>query len=81
MASLPITTVVKMMEGLPEKTQAQVVDHLRQYIAELQDESEWDALFEQTQPQLIAAARRAKLEIAEGHSADHSMRAIVLTAS
>jgi predicted ATPase len=66
MASLPITTIVKMMEELPEPAQRQVVDHLREYIAELQDESEWDMLFARTQSQLAAAAQRAKKEIAKG---------------
>jgi len=33
---------------------------------DLQDELEWDALFERTREQLVAAARRAKEEIAPG---------------
>jgi len=33
---------------------------------DLQDELQWEALYEKTQPQLVAAARRAKQEIAEG---------------
>ena len=34
----------------------------------LQDELRWDIAFNNTQDQLIAAARRAKQEIAEGKS-------------
>jgi hypothetical protein len=58
-----IATVVKMMEALPEPAQHQVLDHLQQYIAELQDEMEWDIAFRKTQSQLVAAARRARKEI------------------
>ncbi|WP_374689414.1 hypothetical protein [Promineifilum sp.] len=61
-----IHTVVKMMEMLSEATQNRVVEHLRDYLAELDDEAEWDAEFEQTQEQLIAAASRARQEIHEG---------------
>jgi len=66
MASMAIATVTKMMETLPEPTQDQVVEHLREYLADLQDEVRWDTLFKKTQPQLIAAARRARQEIAQG---------------
>jgi hypothetical protein len=55
-----------MMESLPETAQDQVVEHLREYLEDLQDELQWDTLFKKTQPQLVAAARRAKKEIAEG---------------
>lgn len=68
MASAPIATVVKMLESLPETVQDQVVEHLREYLADLQDELEWDHLFRQTQPQLAAAARRARQQIAEGRA-------------
>ena len=66
MASNAITTITQMMETLSEPQQSQVVEHLREYIAELQDELRWEASFNRTQDQLIAAARRAKQEIAEG---------------
>ena len=66
MSSTAIATVTKMMESLPEPVQDQVVDHLREYLEDLRDELQWDSLFEKTQPQLVAAARRAKQEIAEG---------------
>ena len=64
MVSTAIITVVKMLETLPETTQAQVVEHLREYIAEMQDDAEWDIQFQETQEQLVAAARQAKQEIA-----------------
>ncbi len=66
MSSTSIVTAIKMLEALPESLQRQVVEHLREYIADLEDELRWDMLFEKTQPQLIAAARRAKEKIAEG---------------
>ncbi|MCO6450483.1 MAG: hypothetical protein J5I90_06800 [Caldilineales bacterium] len=69
MASTAIATVVKMMETLPESTQDQVVEHLRDYIAEIQEERRWDKAFQNTQSSLIEAARRAKEEIAEGLAA------------
>jgi hypothetical protein len=69
MASTAIATIVKMLEALPETTQNQVVEHLREYIAEMQDEIQWDISFKKTQQQLIAAAQRAKQEIAAGHAA------------
>lgn len=66
MSSTAIATVIKMMETLPEAVQNRVVEHLQEYIADLQDEIEWDIAFRKTQPQLVAAARRARQEIAEG---------------
>ena len=60
-----VATVVKMIESLPETAQERVVEHLREYIEELRDELEWDSLFKKTQPQLIAAAKRARQEIAK----------------
>jgi hypothetical protein len=68
MSSESIVTVTKMMESLPEPQQEQVVEHLRDYIADVWDEVQWDAQFERTQDQLIEAARRAKKAIAAGHA-------------
>ena len=68
MSSTAVATVTKMLESLPESAQAQVVEHLREYIEDLRDELEWDALFAKTQPQLVTAAKRAKQEIAEGRA-------------
>ncbi|QLQ08850.1 MAG: hypothetical protein HZY76_10570 [Anaerolineae bacterium] len=66
MSSPAITTVIKMMDSLPEQAQEQVAEHLREYLEELQDDIRWDRLFQKTQPQLAAAARRARQEIAAG---------------
>ena len=66
MASNAIATITRMMETLPEALQNQIVEHMREYIAELEDELRWEASFNRTQEQLIAAARQAKQEIDEG---------------
>lgn len=55
-----------MMESLPEEVQEQIADHLRNYIQNIQDEELWDKTFKRTQNRLVAAAQRARQEIAEG---------------
>jgi len=66
MSSTSIATVVTMLESLPEPVQDQVIEHLREYLADMQDEMIWDTQFERTQPQLAAAARLARQQIADG---------------
>ena len=66
MSSENIATVIKMMESLPETAQEQLIDHLREYIENLRNELEWDALVQKTQSQLINAAKQARKEIAAG---------------
>ena len=66
MSSEAIATVIKMMESLPEPAQNQVAEHLRDYLTEVQDELRWDDLFNKTQSKLVAMARLAKEQIAEG---------------
>lgn len=61
-----IVTVVKMMESLPAATQKRVVEHLRDYLAEMDDEAEWDTLFADTQAQLATEGQRARAEIEQG---------------
>lgn len=68
MASGAIATIVKMLESLPEPAQDQVVDHLREYLEDLEDEVRWSELLKKTESQLVAAARKAKSEIAEGRA-------------
>jgi hypothetical protein len=68
MSSAAITTIVKMMESLPVDVQDRVAEYLREYIDELQDEIRWNKSFQSTQQNLIAAAKRAKQEIAEGQA-------------
>ena len=68
MTSTAIATVIKMIESLPEDARDQVVEHLRDYLEGMRDEKEWDKDFKKTQTQLVAAARQARKEIAEGLS-------------
>ena len=69
MASAAIATLVKMIESLPETTQNQVVEHLRDYVAEMRDERRWDASFKRTEKPLAALAQSARREIAQGQAA------------
>lgn len=68
MSSTAVTTIVKMLESLPIEVQDRVAEHLREYIDDLQDEMRWNKSFQRTQSKLIAAAQRAKQEIAEGRA-------------
>ena len=55
-----------MMESLPEDKQDKIVEHLREYIQDLQDEQKWHESFNKSQDKLIADAKLAKKQIAEG---------------
>jgi hypothetical protein len=66
MSSTAIITVVKMMENLPDSAQSQIVEHLREYLADLEDEGLWDEQFARSQSQLSAAAQKARQEIQAG---------------
>lgn len=68
MPSTAVITVIKMLDSLPEAAQNRVLEHLSEYLADLQDELKWDKQFKKTQKQLVAAARRAKKEIAKGQA-------------
>jgi glycerate-2-kinase len=68
MSSPAITTIVKMVESLPDELQEQVVQHVRAYLVEIEEEKRWDESFKRTQNNLVAAARKAKEEIAAGLS-------------
>ena len=59
-------TITKMLETLPEHAQNQVMEHLREYIEDLRDDTLWDETFSKTQANLVLKARQARKEIAEG---------------
>ncbi|MGK7931970.1 MAG: hypothetical protein AB4041_11130 [Microcystaceae cyanobacterium] len=61
-----IATVVKILESLSDSQQERVIEHLKEYMTNLEDEWQWNKSFEKSQSQLIAAARLAKQQIAEG---------------
>jgi hypothetical protein len=67
-SSATIATLVKMIESLPDPAQEQVVEHLRAYLPELQDEVRWDELIQRTQPSLAAEARKARHDKAAGRA-------------
>lgn len=66
MSSATTETVVKMLESLPEALQERTMEHLREYVEEMREEERWEQSFSATQDRLVAAARRARGEIAEG---------------
>jgi hypothetical protein len=68
MSSATIATIVKMVESLPDDLQERVSDHIREYIADLEDEAKWYSSFQKSHTNLVAAARKAKQEIAAGKS-------------
>ncbi len=57
-----------MIESLPENAQNRVLEHLREYIQDLEEELKWEKSFKKTESNLIAAAKRAKQQIAQGLS-------------
>ena len=68
MSSSAIQDLVNWVESLPEAVQIQVIEHLRDYIADLQDEQQWDRAFNRTQSALVAAASHAKQQCANGQA-------------
>ena len=66
MTSAASATVVKMIDSLPEAVQERVVEHLQDYIADVHDEMEWNESFAKSQDKLIAAAKKAREDIAQG---------------
>jgi hypothetical protein len=68
MGSTTLQTVIKMLESLPEPAQELAVERLRDYIQDLLDESQWDAVIMKTQNGLVTAAQKAKRQIVEGQA-------------
>lgn len=66
MSTAIVTTVTRMVEALPDGLQERVAEHMRDYIEDLRDELHWDEQFSKSKPQLMAAARQARRQIAEG---------------
>ena len=60
-----LLTIEKMLEPLPEYVQQQVIEHLREYLAEMQDERRWEQLYQSQRPKLEEMARSAKQQIAQ----------------
>ena len=68
MVTPAVNTIIKMIEQLPESDQERVAEHLREYLAELEDEQKWDEAFAKSQDKLAHAAREARKQITEGKS-------------
>ncbi len=60
------TTVIQMVDSLPEALQERVVEHMQEFIADLRDELQWNESFAKSQDKLVAAAQKARAEIARG---------------
>lgn len=68
MATPALTTILKMIENLPEPLQNRIADHLREYLADIEDEEKWDEAFVRTQDKLVYVAKQVTKQIAEGKS-------------
>jgi len=68
MVTPAVNTIIKMIEQLPESDQERVAEHLREYLAELDDDEKWDEAFAKSQDKIIYAAREARKQIVEGKS-------------
>ena len=66
MPSSTMATIIKMIELLPENQQENIAEHLREYIADLEDEIRWDNKFRNTQSELSKIAKGVRKEISEG---------------
>jgi hypothetical protein len=62
-----------MLESLPEPDQQQAVEQLREYIAEREDELEWEQQFKKTEGKLarLASTVREKIEDDEAEPMDY----------
>ena len=69
MTSATTATMMKILETLPEGLQDRILEHMREYIEDVKEEMQWNDSFAKSQPKLVAAARQARKEIAEGKSA------------
>ena len=67
-------TIIKMVESLPEDKQEKVVEHLREYIADLEDKIKWDILFKETQSEFSEIAKSVRKEISEGKTEDFNYK-------
>ena len=59
-----------MIESLPEAAQERVVEELRALVEDARDEAKWDDLIAKKKDGLIAGARKARKEIAEGKATE-----------
>jgi hypothetical protein len=61
--SLPaFTNVIKMMESLPIELQDRIVEHLQEYIDNIQEQVQWNKSLEKSQSQLLIDLQNSQLE-------------------
>ncbi len=58
-----------MLDTLPEGMQDRILEHMREYIADIREETQWNESFNKSQHQLMNAARQARRSIDQGKSA------------
>ena len=63
-------TAAKMLESLPEPVRERVVEELRTLVEDARDEAKWDDLVAMKKDGLVAAARKARKDIARGKATD-----------
>jgi hypothetical protein len=63
-------TAAKMIESLPDAVQERVVDELRALVEDARDEAKWDDLIARKKDGLVAAARKARKEMAADKATD-----------
>lgn len=66
MSKETLLLIEEMLAPLPEHRQQQVIEHLREYLAEIQSEERWEQLDQDYAPKLEKMAQRAKQQISEG---------------
>ena len=64
-----IETAIKLLETFPESIQEHLVEELRRFAMEAQDEAKWGEQFTRNSG-LKAAARKAREEITRGEAVD-----------
>ena len=60
MSTATIDSVVRMLDAVPDPVQEQAAEHLREFLADLEDERHWDSQFAGSQEWLAAEARRVR---------------------
>jgi hypothetical protein len=70
------TTMMKMIESLPEPLQERALEHMQQYIEDIRDEFKWNESFGNSKSKLIAAARQAREEILQGKATPMNVDAL-----
>jgi len=68
MSGKNIETVIKILESLPDSQQESIIEHLQEYIADCQDEWQWNKAFQNKQSKLVEVAKQARQQIAQGQA-------------